>query len=563
MLMKAIKGNGKRRTVFAIITAALIIVLVGLNILMTLVGRSRSLYVDLTPEGLYTLSDAMVEECSFLDELTEEDAAQSVRITFCTDPDNLLSTITTRVTYLMALKLHEEYDNFEVETVNVTYNPTAVAKYKTTSLSEINPSDVIISYGDRYRVVGADAFWTVDSNKNYWSYNGEYKLATLMRSVTLANDKLPAAYFVTGHGETVYDPEGGSKDSDAYIFAELLMERGLKIKTIDISKVDAIPRDCALLIINNPKTDFLYDAGRLDEFEYISDIEKIDRYMLSNQGALMVAKDYRVKLPNLEVFLKEWGFEFSDSLLRDEVNGLEDENTTGTFFTGVYNKSEESYAHAIYGDFADLDSAPQMSFVNSGYVKRSFGESSTVGEPGSANNIKRYASFITTANTAKPYAYDHLTGGYTNLSGEAKAYDLAGVTTRVAFDSKTAEYTYSYVFCTNTPNFFSNSVLSNASYSNYDIVSALVNNMSRADIYASIDLGGTSLNSQNFGGKKLISTTLSAEETILYSNDGKEILKINKALTMGIVVAATVVVAAVPVITLIVGAVTVIKRKYL
>ena len=561
--MKLIKGNNRRRAVFAALTAILIVLLVGLNLLLSIMGRNRSFYVDLTPEGLYTLTDAMVEECSFLNELTEEDAAQSVKITFCTDPDNLMSATTTRVTYLMALKLHEEYENFEVETVNVTYNPTAVAKYKTTSLSEILPSNIIVSYGDRYRVVSAESFWTVDSNDNYWSYNGEYKLATLMRSVTLANDKLPAAYFVTGHGETVYDPESGDKSTGAYEFAELLMERGLRIKTINLSRVTEVPKDCALLIINNPTSDFISDPSRYDEYEYISDIEKIDRYLVSNQGALMVAKDYKVSLPSLEIFLKEWGFEFSSSLLKDEENGLADKDSTGTVFTGVYNTSEESYAHAIYGEFADLESAPRMLFSNSGFVKRSFKESSTVNEPGSANNVKRYASFITTNSTAKPFGYDGLTGGYTTLTGDAGAYDLAGVTTRMAFDSKTAEYTYSYVFATNTPGFFSDAVLSNASYSNYDIVSALVNNMSRADIYASTDLGGTSLNSSSYGGKKLITTALSGEETVIYSQDGREILKVNKALTLSVVVIVAVVVAIIPVITLISGVVTVIKRKYL
>ena len=61
-------------------------------------------------------------------------------------------------------------------------------------------------------------------------------------------------------------------------FADLLNERGLEIKLLDISKLaddEDIPADCALLIINNPKNDFAFDTDRENDFSYVSDIEKI------------------------------------------------------------------------------------------------------------------------------------------------------------------------------------------------------------------------------------------------------------------------------------------------
>ncbi|MBR5140137.1 MAG: hypothetical protein IKV16_03695, partial [Clostridia bacterium] len=200
--MKILKGKSKRTQMFAIITLVGIAILIGLNLLLSLVGHSRSVYVDLTPEGLYSVTDRMEKECSFIDEMEGD---KKLKIIFCSDPDNLASNMITRVTYFMALKLENMFDNIEVETVNVNFNPTAVAKYKATSLTTISASDVIVTYGDRYRIAGAQSFWTTGDSGNYFSYNGEYKLATLIRSVTLANEGNPAAYFVTGHGETVYD----------------------------------------------------------------------------------------------------------------------------------------------------------------------------------------------------------------------------------------------------------------------------------------------------------------------------------------------------------------------
>ena len=568
--MKMFKGKSRRTQLFTLLSLALIVVLFGLNLLFSFVGQNNLIYLDLTPEELYTVSDRMIEECDFINGLSED---KKVKITFCTDPDYLISSTTTRLTYFMAIALDKAFDNLEVEVVNVTYNPTAVSKYKTTSLSVINPTDVIVSYGDRYRIVGAESFWTV-SDGEYWSYNGEYKLATVMKSVTLANDKNPTAYFLVGHGESYYDAE--APDSAASIktavLKDLLTERGLVIKLLDISAVDEIPKDCALLIINDPRADYTADPTRFDEFNYVSDTEKIDRYLTSNQGALIVAKDPSLELPVLEDFLGEWGFSFSDSVLKDtDTTAAEDAEGSGEStapqqysdtIISVYNTDKTSYGHAIYGDFADLSSAPKTVFKNSGYVSRAFGESPTINEPGSANVTKRYASFLTTPTTSQPFKYNEVQGIY-EAAGAKGAYDLAAVVTRSAFDTKTAEYTYSYVFCVNSIDFFESGMLGNASYANYDIVSALVNNMSRMDIYASTDLGGTSLNTEKYGGKQLVSVKLNTEDVNVYSSDGKEIVKINRAIETSDKVVITVVVAILPVAVLVAGIFISIKRKFL
>ena len=305
--MKAnlVKGKSKRTKLFTVITIASIVVILVLNLLLSYVGQQKTVFFDMTPEGLYTLSDAMVEECDgMFDKITSDGTDKKVKITFCTDPDYLIGSEKSRLVYFMTLKMQNKYpEAVEVETVNVRMNPTAVAKYKTTSLSEITSTNIIISYGDRYRVSTIDSFWA-SGNNNGTYYNGEYRVATLIRSVTAISQ--PKAYFVTDHGETYYDPDDPESEMSKSMaaFADLLRDRGLEIKTLRLSdpEVERIPDDCALLIINNPKTDFTYDEDRLDEFFYVSDTEKIDRYLVMKQGAVMVAKDYRTKLPVLKTF---------------------------------------------------------------------------------------------------------------------------------------------------------------------------------------------------------------------------------------------------------------------
>ena len=67
------KGKSKRTRIFTVITLVLIVALLAVNYLLTHVGLHKSVYVDMTPEGLYTLSSAMAEECAFVDKLDETD----------------------------------------------------------------------------------------------------------------------------------------------------------------------------------------------------------------------------------------------------------------------------------------------------------------------------------------------------------------------------------------------------------------------------------------------------------------------------------------------------------
>lgn len=560
--MKLLKGKSRRTKLFAAITLAVILVLLCVNFVFTFFGLRKTAFVDLTPEGLYTISDAMINECSFLSELSE---GEKVKITFCNDPDYLIDEMVTRVTYIMALELQQHFKNVKVEAESVVNNPTFVAKYKPSSLSTIKPTDVIISYGDRYRVVGAANFWTTGSSGKFFSYNGEYKMTSILKSVTLANDKRPTAYFLTGHGETYYNP--GTPDSaeslKASELASLLFEAGLRIDVLDLSKVAEIPSDCALLVINNPRTDFASAPENYDNFNYVSDVEKLDRYMVKNQGAMIVAKDYATSLPIFEDFLREWGFALSSSLVKDPEGSVVNKDNTNTDIIAEYDKSEESYGYAIYGSYATLDSSPRVVIPNTGYITSAFGESSSMNEPGTGDVSRRFCKFLMASATASAYSKSPVTGEYNELYNEDGGYALAGVSVRSDFDSTSAETVYSYLFCANSGEFFSNECLGNASYANYDVTALLLNNITRVDYYASLELGGTSVNSSSYGGKQLVSTELSTEDTNIYSPDASKIVKVNKGIGTGEKIAYSVIVASVPAALLVLGIFVCVKRRFM
>ncbi len=557
------KGKSIRTKVFAAATLLLIVLGFALNLVLNRLGMEKSLYIDLTPEGLYTLTDKMKEESAEI----LSDLDKPVKITFCSDPDTLIASQLTRVIYFMALQLQEEFENFEVETVNVNYNPTAVSKYKASSLSVIDSDDIIISYGDKYRIQQPMSFWRGTTDE-LSAFDGEYRLACYMKSVTAITDY--AAYFTVGHGETYYDEEVAEREDNEEMRAlwSLLTERGMKVKTLNLEEAGGVPEDCVLLIINNPTSDFKIDTDRQNELGYVSEIEMLDRYLVNAQGSIMVARNYASSEdgisvhPALDRFLYEWGFDFSESLVSDDENYLDDENGSYNTIIGEYDTDDTGYGYAIYGDYASLASSASTVFKNTGYITCSFTEGVVYDEPGSLSVSRRFIEFMNTYSSAK--AYDkNAAGEYTeleNLATDKEPLILAATTARMSIDELSGESNFSYIFCVNSPDFFSYDLLGNRSYANYDVVALLVDNLARTDRYASIELGSDSWNSSSYGGKRLLTSELSELPTYETSTGGEMLAH---GISSNEIWGFTAVIMAMPIIMLGLGIYVFIRRRYL
>lgn len=555
------KGKSTRTKIFTVITIAGIILLLGLNLVATALGITGTAYIDTTIEGFYSLSSNMIKTTDEL--LGGLKSEKGIEFIFCADPDMLINSDDLRATYFMALNLQKRYKGVSVKTVNVEQNPTAVSRFKTTSRSEIAYTDVIITYGAKYRILAGKGLWTQDTASGFFAYNGEYRIASVLASLLAINK--PKAYFLTDHGETYYDPENPESEMSlaTSALADLLTERGLEIELIKISEVERIPEDCALLIINNPREDFLVDSDRFNELGYVSDTEKLDRYLVSHQGAIIVNKGYDVTLPNLEGFLGEWGFEFSNSLVKDQENCLLDVGEEGTTILGVYQKLETDFGYGYYESYANLSSAPKMVFTNSGYIQCSFNDGNSYSEPGYNNASTTYTDFIGTSD--KAVAYEG--AGSTVLTATEGYKALAAASVRVALDAVTMESTYSYLYCTASADFFSNELLANNSYANYDIMASVITNITRTDRFADMSLGGLSGNSISQGGKASIPSVLAEYSFDVYSAYGalqdENYIKTNLGFSEGARITYTVIIMVVPLAVFVLGVIVFIRRKFL
>ncbi len=556
------KHMGSRRAIAFLrrravpLTVLAIILLLVLNVAAAALTEYKTLYVDLTPEGLYTLSDKMVEECAKIDE--------ELTITFCDDPDRLLSDYELRYIYIMALSLAEEFDNIKVETHNLTLNPTALDRFRTTTASSLKTNNVIVSCGDRYRIYNDVSFWLrgdEDGDEDtYWSYNGEYTMATAFFS--LAAVGTPVVYFTTGHGESFYvDPEDTANaalpsDPNASAFYDLIIKGGLQVGYLDLSAVDAVPSDCAMVVINAPTSDF--KAGDIYSYMSASELEKLDKYLAGKSGAVMLFKDPSYTLPNLEVFAEKWGISYvNDSIVKDNEKALAD--ATALYrdkLISEYTSDETSYSWGVYRDISSIDTAPAVIVEKSGSILPTypFHKNPVSGVMSSELN---YSEFLLSSESARAYAIED--GTTTGVTGQ---YTLAALTTMTYADGYTGERYYSYFFGGATSHLTTNAYLADPTYANADVMFALIRYMSGINSYADVNLGSTSFNSENVGGKRLQHSLMEATEHTDYSEDSRGIVYpgfTSSSLTMWSILLFIIPVVIVPCVC----AVVCIRRKYL
>ena len=308
--------------VTAVLTALVIAAVIIFNVIFSALAGKLRWYVDLTPELLFTLSDECITllengDPSFsnssspikkLDELRAEKRAADpnfkdedlmIDIIFCDDPDAwLYESALQRYVYDTALQLQAEFpDHIRVRTHNIVWNPTAVSKY-----GEVTRTSVIVECGTEFRTRSLSNFYMTDTGSDEpWAYNGEKIFASLILAVTRAES--PIACLTTNHGESV--PEE---------LVLTLTNAGYKILPLDLAETsetdpdhNPIPEDCRLIVVFNPKTDFMVKDGVSE----VDEIERLERFLDgTNSMMVFMSPETTSPLTNFESYLEEWGISY-------------------------------------------------------------------------------------------------------------------------------------------------------------------------------------------------------------------------------------------------------------
>ena len=377
-----------RKGIGGTMTAAIIVAVVMLNVLVYAVTNAFGLYLYSPPKRDFSLSGST-------DSLFQSaiDAEKKVTITFCYTEDKLKAHDTGSYVYNTATQFAERYQGLiELKFINlltkmdaegnlVDLKPYANVVCSATNETgkacgrsarypdaEKNPrcstcgatldldkdivynlkqNSVIFESGegeewscrvltDRSTTSGFVDFFVLDSSGNMISYNGEEVMASMISWVL--HREHPVAYFTQNHGETA-----------DIAFSNLLTCAGYYVEVINLRKQE-IPEDAGMIIISNPTSDF---DRALEGSNTRGELDKIEDYLMNKGGKLYVALDPYVKeLTNLEQTLKKWGISLSGEkndngvLVRDIVR--EDANAiTPDGYTFVATHADNATATAI------------------------------------------------------------------------------------------------------------------------------------------------------------------------------------------------------------------------
>lgn len=434
---------GSIATAITVLTVVLAIVV---NVIFSTFASRFMWYSDMTTSDIFSLSEALETIIG----PTLSDVASSgreVKIIFCSDPDELESGSTEYMPYIYktALLLEAKFEAVSVECHDVIKEYNFFKKYKNNEATNIYTTSIILECGDEFRLMSPEAFFIFDSDdtSKAWAYNGEKKFAAQI--LQIASTETPKVCFTTSHGETLA--------ADAASFRAQFEDAGFEVVAIDLSSED-IPDDCRIVVINNPKYDFI---GMEAEDEGANEIAKLDGF-LDRLGALMVFEDYRSagELVNLNEFLEEWGIAFDAGAYLIDY----EHSTTVDGSTIIAEYEEEGLGASIYSDMSELDTMPRTLSKNSMPVDILFSEK------GTESGTKQVYSVLSSYDTAQC-----VRNGVTESTGSRSLMAISREKVIVNNEeSISADYVYSYVIACGAPSLVKNDYITSNAYGNEDIV---------------------------------------------------------------------------------------------
>ena len=379
--MKASTGRKLRYGgVSAAVTVLIIAAVILFNVIFSALSQKFTWYVDLTPDRLFTLSDeciALIRDgdaefanstsspIQMVDKIREENKAYNaehglsaehadyrdehimINLIFCDDPDVWKEDSSMHYVYNTALELQAEFpDHISIKNYNIIHNPSSVTKFKTNSLSTISTTSVIIEFGTEYRVRNLKSFYTFSSDTDDvpWAYNGEKAFCSSILSVTRAES--PLACYTVDHGESFTDIS----------LLQTLVDAGYVLDDLNL-RSEEIPAECRLLIIFDPKEDFLVNDGTTD----IDEIEKIDKFLDGTNSMMVFASPDTPVLTHLEEYLAEWGIKFdrhTDAATGDQHPYMINDDSNSLTVDGYTVVSEYVTDNPISGITEDMRSRP-------------------------------------------------------------------------------------------------------------------------------------------------------------------------------------------------------------
>ncbi|MCU0520804.1 MAG: GldG family protein [Anaerolineae bacterium] len=286
-VMEALRQRRRRGPLLVVLVGLIIAATFLVNLVMLQIAERVSLTIDLTANAAYKVGDETKALLRGLD--------RDVAIFVLSTPDGFSGS-----SYLIqAQRILEQYprasSRVSLSYIDYVFDPSFASRYPNLTLSQGN---VLVTSGDRVKQIElADLFnytYTESGSLTIQSSRAEEALSSAVLYVTSADQVRVAV--LTGNGMANMDA-----------FTRLLADNAFEVIPVNLT-TDELDSTFDLALLLGPRIDLSDDALRkLDAFLY-------------NEGTygktlLYTADVAQESLPNLELFLKEWGIAIGDGVV--------------------------------------------------------------------------------------------------------------------------------------------------------------------------------------------------------------------------------------------------------
>lgn len=264
-----------------------IAITIGVNMVVGALPEKYTVF-DMTDNKLYTLTDDTKEVLRSLD--------SKVNIYVYSTEESYDTT-----TVELLKRYAGETKNVEVTYVDPSSNPQFYLKYTDSApgagcIFVVSDSlNRIIAYDDIYATEYSLDYTTYSYTTTVTGYDAEGQLTSAIAYVTGENN--PKIYYVSGHGEGSFEAS----------YESLITKANATTDSIVLLNEDAIPQDCALLVVNAPETDFSPD-----------DIAKLQAFMEAGGKLMLNLSLTDAALPNLNAFVEDFGFKVCHDVIMED-----------------------------------------------------------------------------------------------------------------------------------------------------------------------------------------------------------------------------------------------------
>ncbi|MBO4407628.1 MAG: GldG family protein [Clostridia bacterium] len=275
----------------ALILLAALLAAVMLNLLASALPRSAT-KLDLTADGVYTLSGETRERLAALD----EDVTLTLMAPAGEEDTVLLSILEQYAAASPRVRLEEKdpalYPHFAEQ-----YTDEAVGSNSVLVTGEKRAK--YLSYEDLYRTdVDEELYYATGSEGVSTVFVGESRITSALAYVT--GEKLPKICVLTGHGEAAL-PES---------FAEALSRENYETEELNLLALPSVPEDADLILINDPERDLTEPESKA-----------VGEY-LARGGGLLLTTDFETgELPRLLALAASYGLEAKTGLVVEGDSG--------------------------------------------------------------------------------------------------------------------------------------------------------------------------------------------------------------------------------------------------